>query len=341
MAEIQRQLVDVSQMELEIVQDGLAVAQADLRRLNALDAARRIHQERGRMLARIQESSATDPLHRVLQDRLALQALDSRGTAKRWLYRAGRALEYEINTPLGEALGRAVLGAHNGLEVERLKTCFQNIFAEYTTAYGVPQRFTTTLSVREMLGVTSARTDAVTGESLSEGELFRRILLTNQTLEADGSVQIQFSTNLLPGNGLWSTNVCDDKVTSVKAQIVGDFQGDGEAEVDIMVAGGAVMRRCDSQEIVNWDIDSPAVAVIQAGVNDFGPNVNSSLFGQSVARASWTLVIPSGVRAPANDDLDLASIDDIVLEIEHHALPRQEGEAGIDISCLGSVGAGN
>jgi hypothetical protein len=122
---------------------------------------------------------------------------------------------------------------------------------------------------------------------------------------------------------------------------VGDFQGDDEAEVDILVEGGAVMRRCDSQELVHWDIESPAIAVIQAGVNAFGPSANTSLFGQSVARASWTLIVPSGTRAPANGDLNLEQLEDIVLELAHRALPRRDSGSGVDISCLAAVGAGS
>lgn len=340
MADIQRQLVDLRQLELEILQDCLATVQAALRRSNALDAAKRALVERQRIMDRIVESSAADPLHRVLQDKLALRALDSRAKAQQWLYRSGRALEYEINTPLGEGLGRAVLGAHNSQEMSRLRTCYQSLFADHLATYGTPQTFSTTLSVRELLGIAGDRKDEVTGETLSAGELFRRVLLQNQNLDRGGNVEFRFSTNLMPGNGLWSTNVCDDKVTQVRAQLVGDFQGDGEAEIDLRIEGGAVMRRCDSDDLIHWDIESPAVAVIQAGVNEFGPKANTSLFGQSVARASWTLIIPSGDLAPANADLDLETLEDIVLEIDHAALPRREGATSIDISCLGTIGAG-
>src|SRR5690606_26058599 len=86
--------------------------------------------------------------------------------------------------------------------------------------------------------------------------------------------------------------------------------------------------------------DSQAIAIVQAGTNTLGPTANTSLFGQSVARPSWTLVIPSGVNAPANKDLNLEQLEDIVLEIAHRALPRREGGSRADIACLGSVGAG-
>jgi hypothetical protein len=341
MAELKKQLIDSAQLELELQQDALAIVQADLGRRGALDRARRLFAERARALGRIAQSPLQDPSYRVLEDRLALQVVRSRAEAQRWLYRAGRALEYETNTPLGAALPRAVLSAYNSAEVERLSRCLSSIYAEYTALFGVPQEFTTTLSVREMLGFSESRTDRVTGAELSAGELFRQSVLRNEYIEENGDLVVTFPTNLQPGNELWSSNVCDDKIARVQAQLVGDFQGDNEAEVQVVLEGGSVLRRCDSDELIGWDLRSPGRAVVQAGVNTFGDvSPNSSLAGQSVARASWRIIVPSGNTAPANADLNLERLDDIVLRITHEALPRREQAIPLDVSCLGSVGAG-
>jgi hypothetical protein len=341
MAELQKQLIDIAQLELEMEQDTLAITQADLRRRNTVDRARRLADERLRSLARISESPITDPTFRILQTQLALQAVMSRTAAQRWLYRAGRALEYEINTSLGGALPQAVLGAYNSSQAERLARCLTGIFNDYSAEFGVAQEFTTTVSVREMLGFTAPRQDNVTGETLSEGELFRQWILRNENVDTQGSVTVSFSTNLQPGNDLWSSNVCDDKVANVQAQLVGDFQGDNEAEIQIGLEGSSILRRCDSDELINWSIDSSAEAVIQAGVNSFGEGKpNGSLFGQSVARATWKVVIPAGSVAPANSDLDLKALDDIVLKVTHRALPRRNKSLPVSFACLGSVGAG-
>lgn len=341
MAELQKQLIDIAQLELEMEQDTLGITQADLRRRNTVDRARRLAEERIRSLARISGSPLTDPTFRILQTRLALQAVTSRAEAQRWLYRTGRALEYEINTSLGSALPQAVLGAYNSSEAERLSRCLAGIFNDYSAEFGVAQEFTTTVSVREMLGFTGPRTDNVTGQELSEGELFRQWILRNENLDEQGNVTISFSTNLQPGNDLWSSNVCDDKVATVQAQLVGDFQGDNEAELQIGLEGSSIMRRCDSDELIHWSINSSAQAVIQAGVNTFGEaKPNSSLFGQSVARATWKVVIPAGIVAPANSDLDLTALDDIVLKVTHKALPRRNQSLPVSFACLGSVGAG-
>ena len=316
MAELQKQLIDIAQLELEMEQDALAITQADLRRRNTLDHAKRLSDERIRSLSRISASPLTDPTFRVLQTQQALQAASSRAEAQRWLYRAGRALEYEINTNLGTALPQAVLGAYSSSQAERLARCLTGIFNDYSAEFGVAQEFLTTVSVREMLGFTGPRIDNVTGEMLSEGDLFRQWILRNENVDSQGNVVITFSTNLQPGNELWSSNVCDDKIATVQAQLVGDFQGDNEAELQVGLEGSSILRRCDSDELVTWSIDSSAQAVIQAGVNTFGEaKPSSSLFGQSVARATWQVMIPAGNIAPANADLDLKSLDDIRWEL--------------------------
>jgi hypothetical protein len=341
MAELQKQLIDIAQLELEMEQDALAITQADLRRRNTLDHAKRLSDERIRSLSRISASPLTDPTFRVLQTQQALQAASSRAEAQRWLYRAGRALEYEINTNLGTALPQAVLGAYSSSQAERLSRCLTGIFNDYSAEFGVAQEFSTTVSVRGMLGFTGPRTDNVTGETLSEGDLFRQWILRNENVDSQGNVVVTFSTNLQPGDELWSSNVCDDKIATLQAQLVGDFQGDNEAEIQVGLEGSSILRRCDSDELVTWSIDSSAQAVIQAGVNTFGEaKPSSSLFGQSVARATWKVVIPAGNIAPANSDLDLKSLDDIVLKVTHHALPRRNKSLPVSIACLGTVGAG-
>jgi hypothetical protein len=341
MAEIKKQLIDLHQLEIDLEQSAIGITLASIAITNQKELAQRAILERTRGLARISASPFSDPTYRTLLSRSALKAMSSRREAQRWLYRAGRALEYEINTPLGDALGRAVLSAHNDDAIESLSECYSNIFNEYASQFGIPQEFSTTLSVRKMLGVTAPRVDEVTGEQLSEGQLFRQILLQNENLDGEGGVGVQFSTNLDPGNQLWSGNLCDDKVASIRAQIVGDFQGDDEAEVVLFMEGSGLLRRCDSEELINWTSESVKKGVLQAGVNGFGSApANSTLFGHSVARPSWRVLIPGRATAPANADLRLDAIEDIVLEVKHRALPTGSQSVNLDLSCLSGSGSG-
>jgi hypothetical protein len=126
---------------------------------------------------------------------------------------------------------------------------------------------------------------------------------------------------------------------------VGDFLGDNQAQVNLSLFGGAYMRRCDADVIESWSFGAQSsssttrIAVIQAGVNTFGEaSPNTSLFGQSVARTSWQLVIPGASAAPTNADVDVTKIEDVVLKFGHKALPRQSSPISLNLSCLASIG---
>ncbi|MFZ5895578.1 MAG: hypothetical protein ACOY0T_31260 [Myxococcota bacterium] len=337
-AEIQKQLIDIAGASLDIQQEGLGVTLSKLRERDLLEKAKRTFESRTRSMSRIAESPLTDPIFRVLASSSALKAIDSRANAQTWLYRAGRALEYEMNRPLGDALGRAVLGAYNEAGMNALTNCMRTIYNDYFLAFGQPQDYVTTFSVRRMLGVIGPRTDEVTGAQLSEGELFRRAVLRNENFDSSGDLTFSFSTNLQPGNQLWATNLCNDKVAAIQAQLVGDFQGDNQAQVVVALNGGALLRECDSSRIINWSLSGDLIAAIDAGVNSFGEtNPNSFLFGQSVARATWKLTIPSGSIVPQNSDLHLDRLEDVVIRVKHKALPRKSKATAINTSCLGSL----
>lgn len=342
MAQIQKQLIDLEQLGLETMQESLLETQSEVRLANTIERAKRLFRLRQQAIAISAQNPAHDPSFRILRDQQALQLLDARARAQRQLYLAGRALEYEVNTPIA-SLGGAVLGARSGLALNQLSTCLKEIHTSHRVAFGNPQSYTTELSVREMLGITGPRKDEVTGQELSPGELFRQLAVRNASWDERGALTITFSTNLQPGNGLWATDVCSDRVTSVGAQLVGDFLGDDEAQVNLSLTGAAVLAKCDSEGVEAWSMAdgtsaSKAVAIVQAGVNSFGKAApNASLFGQSVARASWRITLPPGDAAPSNADLDPSKLEDIVLRIEHQALPRRATPLYVDTSCLAGI----
>jgi len=343
MGNIQKETIDLAQLGVEMQQDVISLHEARATAVNAVEQAQRTFNDRGKAVATLALSPAHDPSFRLLRDQEALDLLSSRARAQQQLYLSGQALEYEINEPVNSMPG-AVLNARNALSMDQLTSCLKQVANGYQTAYGVPQSYSTTVSVRAMLGITGPRTDSVTGEMLTEGQQFREILLQNQNLDGKGGVGITFATDLQPGNQLWSTDVCADRIDSVQAQLVGDFLGDNEAQVNLSLSGAALLRDCGGDDVTAWSFgsqsgSSDASAVIQAGVNTFGTAAaeNASLFGQSVARASWHIAVPGGDSAPANADIDLTHLDDITLLIKHEALPQKNSPLAVDLSCLASI----
>jgi hypothetical protein len=342
-AAIQSMIVDLSQIQLETREATLGVLQARADADNALAEARRAYAERTRALGRIGKSSLLDPTARVLLSRAAIHALKSRTEAQKSLYEAARALEYQLNRPMGDSPGKAALNVFSADEAGRMKACLESVFDSSRQTLPIAQDYVTEVSVRKLLGVREVRVDEVTGETLDLGAQLRRILLRNENIDGTGSVGIELSSNLDPGNQLWSGNVCDDRVTRVEAQLVGDFLGDNDAEVYLDLQGGGVLRRCDTSAggtfgLMGWS--TAGHAVIQAGVNTFGAaSPNASLYGLSVASAKWKLVIPGATVAPSNADLDLSKIEDIVLRIHHAARPIPSNPQPVSFDCLADVGA--
>ncbi|HWL85932.1 MAG TPA: hypothetical protein VNO21_09025, partial [Polyangiaceae bacterium] len=221
------------------------------------------------------------------------------------------------------------------------------IYNATRVTYGTPQTYVTPVSVRKLLGINGSRTDSVTGQTLSEGDQFRGLLLKNDNMDGRGGVAITFATDLQPGNGLWATDVCSDRLSGIPAQLVGDFLGDNEAQLNLTLDGGSIMRNCDSDSLTTWSIASnssastAAFSVLQAGVNTWGDApANTSFFGQAVARPTWRVTIPGGGDAPADSDIDLTHVDDIMLRFTHTALPRRSGALSVDASCLAQIGGG-
>src|SRR5262249_28280643 len=113
--------------------------------------------------------------------------------------------------------------------------------------YSTPDTRTDEISLRaDVLGIRGACNDDVTGESLDEGEQFRRRLFRASNLNEDGATALKFSTSVNPNNGVWSTGLCNDQIALIDVKIVGDGLGDSQATVVLSQAGTAVQRSCDA-----------------------------------------------------------------------------------------------
>ncbi len=344
MANIQKEMIDEQQLNVDIHQDMISWWGSVLKIANTVAAAKRIWVERKHALQIAEMDPSNDPSYRLLRDKDAVAILSLRADAQRSLDLAASALQYELNMSI-PGIDGAVMNAVNATSLDQLQSCLLSAYNNSRVANGTPQDYVTTVSVRKMLGILGPRTDTVTGQQLSEGEQFRQMVLRNENIDGNGGVGIVFATDLQSGNQLWSSSVCNDRVASVQAQLVGDFLGDNQAQVNIVLAGGSVMRGCDAEVLRTWSLGSggsstpSTIAVVQAGVNTFGDAPpNTSLFGQSVARASWSVVIPGRADAPSNADVDITHLDDIVLKFTHKALPRRNSPLSVDFSCLGNVG---
>lgn len=280
---------------------------------------------------------ANDPAFRIERDLSIRRARSSYDSAREALYFAIRALEYETNTEL-PSLRDALYAAPNATSLESVRRCLNDANVSWQSTARSANEYTREVSVRrDILGIVSPRMDPDTGETISPAEQFRRRLFA-QPVAVGTSVwpAIRFGTTLRSEDPVFNSLVCNARIASVEAQLVGDFLGDNQAVVRAFLEGDNILRACNSRidamnamdqvdSVRTWRFrldGSGESAVIQAGINSFGTTMpNTSFRSFAVAQSSWLLAIPDGRTAPENADLDPRKVDDIVLRIRYTGLP--------------------
>ena len=328
MAAIKEMLVQEAELDLELAQAKLRVLAGVHQVATLQERVRTLQAEevlRTKYATDPDVGHLNDPAFRVIAHQTVTQAIRSRETALRGMYAAAKAFEYEINWTF-PAIQTELVPARRMAPVQAFTDCMTGQFSAFRAAFHVPQRVVDEISVREhILGIKGAVTDPVTGESISEAEQFRRRLLQPSNIGPEGTVGLTFATTLDAGNGVLSTGVCNDQISTIQVKLVGDSLGDAQARVKLRASGAALQRSCASFTAGNGDIINdykqiPTDVELAAGVNMYPTLADAQLFGRSIANTQWILAIPPGSAAPQNADLDLTKIEDIVLRIEHAAV---------------------
>ncbi|MDX2087900.1 MAG: hypothetical protein SFX73_08625 [Kofleriaceae bacterium] len=338
---LQEMLVGQAELALEITQATLRAVTASVRIATLRSEVVQLDAERVVLEERATGGLLNDPAFRVLRSRAIEQATQSRDSAIVGAYLMARAFEFETNTEFA-AIETMLVPALRADEVQRFTTCLAESTARFRTAYGPRQSFTDEVSLREdVLGIRGPIVDEVTGETITEAEQFRRLLLAPSNLGPDGSVELRFATSLNPGNGLFSTRVCNDQIRTLQVRLIGDGLGDDQARVTLVQGGASTQRGCESGRGGGGDVLrsyelAARTAEVQAGVNVPPTSVPDTQFaGRSVAASEWRLVILPGRQAPANADLDVTRIDDIVFRIEHQAISLTDSPVSYAPACGG------
>ena len=277
----------------------------------------------GLMVEDSPENALTRP--HFLQARLeaASRVLPARERTIRRVYLALRALEYELNQDLS-ALRDTLAAARSPEDIAGLSTCLAGIAEDYRLEHGYGQPYVTEVSLRaDIFGITADIAD-VDGSPATPAEQFAALLSDPLHRQADGSVALPFALSAFE-NAQFSTWLCDDRLDQIEVKLVGDYLGDKEAEVLLTRQGLAGVRRCDGAELPQWSAYVPysferEQLIIQAGINDWGTGgPNAGYAAWPVHGEQWTLMIPPSEQSPANSDLDLRRISDVVLRLRHRA----------------------
>ncbi|MBZ5709640.1 hypothetical protein [Nannocystis pusilla] len=331
-------------LQLEVEEAELARDTARTAMWSAFQEVGALLQEKAQAIGHMVEDSPDNALTRphFLQARLeaARRVLPVREQTARRVYLALRALEYELNQPL--PTGRDTLAAaRSAADFASLLACLDSIYEDYRLEHGFGQPYVTEVSLRsDIFGITRDVVD-VDGTAVTPGQQFAALLRDPLHRLPDGSVALPFALSAFE-HALFSAALCDDRVEKVEVKLVGDYLGDREAEVWLTRQGLAGVRRCDGADLPSWSAYVPysferEQIVIQAGVGDFGTaGPNAGYAAWPVHGEQWTLTIPPADKAPANRDVDLHHVSDVVLRLHHRAGSiAPEGQGVFTPSCGG------
>ncbi len=306
--------------------------QMDLAQIAALQAAARLGgiYERAQFLVdRMEERKAdlADHYLRDPSDRLFLDAelalfQKAASDARRWSFLAGRALEYELNV--------ALVSRHEPFQVHgasQLDLFLDALEEQFLEDWSEPQPTAEVVSFRRhILGIDGATVEPESGETIDARERFRRYVLAPENWDADGNLRLTFSTAPNLGRPLFSANVFNDRIVSLKVNLVGDHLGDRNAFVALEQAGLNLVR--DAGGAFRAYRLGDLRTVIQAGINadvirDDTIPAGIEFLGRSVHAESWTLVLVTNGTEPSNADLDLSTLQDVEILFNHGAVTIQ------------------
>ncbi len=287
----------------------------------------RVGQEHALRTARVAGSLANDPMFRVLRNQAVAKAIEKKERALEGIYQAARAFEFEVNSPFA-AIESDLVSAKRASDISDLVVCMNNQWGLFRETFSSPQTFSDEISLREdVFGITGEKKDEVTGQILSPAEQFRLRLLNPQNRTTSGGVSLRFATSVSPGNGLWSSGVCNDQIASISVKILGNGLGDDQARVRITQGQALLMRSCetvrndeDNDIIHHYQLPESESNEVSAGVNVYPADADFQFFGRPVGASEWVLELPSGNETPTNSDIDVTKIEDIVLRVNHRAI---------------------
>jgi hypothetical protein len=270
-----------------------------------------------------------DPAFREYRDETTMIANKAFDDAQSQLFLVTRALEYEVGMSFSRRadLFTLVTPADLASYAADLDSAYQRFIA----TVGNSQQREITLSLRDQIfRFADALQDNATGGIYTPEDVFHRLLAEPRNRDADGNVRLTFSLSLTPDALIFNSSFCTDKITGIRVSLVGSALGATQPEVGLQQRGSAYLRSCTDTDangayvVSDYNLENTIGvrrAIVQAGLNLSGPTdmssggpVDTEFYGRPIA-APYELIIDR--NAPANANLDLTKLDDIVLFIQH------------------------
>ncbi len=324
-------MLDTAQRANEVDQAILEANLASAQLATALTEVSTLVASRDRALAIL----ATDPQNPFTNARFLRLRMEVGRSLLRWrelalkaAYRAGRALEFELNRDV-TFIETDLYPARSPEEVDEYLFCLDSAFSQYQDNFSDigSQALQLDISLRDAIfGLGDTLTDQVTGKEVQPSVQFANFLVSPDNVNGQGAIELNFALPLL-GDTLFPQAQCDARIESIEVQLVGDNMGDGAAGVILLRDGTSDLRRCDSanlapeDSLVTYNLDPEAIA-IQATVNTWSEDDTGKSFGYAgwpVSGSQWILQIPTAEQDPSNADFDVRNIQDIRVRVNYRA----------------------
>jgi hypothetical protein len=270
-----------------------------------------------------------DPTFRLYRDQEGMQWDSAMKLLRKWAFLATRAFEYTANASY--ANGATVFAAANARELGGYLSDLQDAYQTDQLQNGWGQSRVDVISVRrDILGIDKDVEDPVTGRSVPPAEQFHEVLALPQNHDGAGNLSLKFRTSLRPGNPIFSSDVCEDRIQSLKINLVSSsLQGD-TAYLTLRQVGQGELASCTGGSAVTYQLGGKT-AEIPAGLNlprsamsDPSLPQSTDLFERPVSDDSWVLTLDTR-GDPRNGWIDPRQLDDIELWLTHTARTLQSG----------------
>jgi hypothetical protein len=330
-AAIETKMLESATLGLEIKIAEESARQAMWNYLSLRERAERLQAQQDRYTAYLQRQAYKALQFRVYANDLTLTAQRSFRQMLKWAFLATRAYEYERNVSYGPR--ETLWSKQNAREVAAYMAELKGQFA--TTGTTIRQHNVDVISVRDqLLELAASQTDAVTGRVVDPRERFRAYVRNPGNRDVNGNLRLSFMT-YRPDKPIFSRNVCNDRITGIRINLVGSNFGAGvtTAYVRLTQSGTNYLRDCTTRELTSYNVlgadQKPRVAYVQAGLNSpagsAGPSANTDLLDRALLAGPWELMIDQRpLDEPRNAKLDLNGLDDIELIFEHDSNTIQQ-----------------
>ena len=349
---VESHLVRMAELHLEARLAELRVEEALLGLANALDRVQRSFDRRDEIIQRQvndEDGLFRNPTYRLAIDERARQFRSDFAIAQRNTFELMRALEYEMGVPTG--FEAAVFQATRPEDLDRIHGALDAAFECYRTSAGGLSMPVVDVSLRrDVFGLTVPWRDPVTNELVPTPEQFRARIIDPDSVSETLRVRIAFDTNLTVRGehdfAVSSFSYCNDLVDTIEVQLVGDRLRRADATVVLSQTGAGLVRTCRSRaasdpaadEILSYSLaqyGNAASATIQAGVNAWSGVASPVLRSRPLAATQWVLEI--NLADPANQDLVLDDLDDVLIRFTRRARSVQAASAAFTLASCPDV----